>query len=131
MRKDSWFRGPFLSVLFFALLIGPMPALGDFVPPNLGEMERIIQDAIKAALRNAARDVGDTAESVCASLRRENRVVSGVRAAVFFMAIAYIVLEELEEDPDRKAQMRAFLAVVAASDLTYDALDDLCIAMGF
>lgn len=26
MRKDSWFRGPFLSVLFFALLIGNVPA---------------------------------------------------------------------------------------------------------
>ncbi len=33
MRKDSWFRGPLLSALFFALLIGNAPVFGQ---PNTG-----------------------------------------------------------------------------------------------
>ncbi len=34
MRKDSWVRGPLLSVLFFALLIGGAPTMATAEPPT-------------------------------------------------------------------------------------------------
>ncbi len=36
MRKDSCFRRPLLSVLFFALLIGAAPSFGDIPAPRSG-----------------------------------------------------------------------------------------------